>query len=262
VSKSLISCHRLYGTLVSESGGKIMKFEKNYTVGNRDVEFNHKATNKAILKYLENIACSHSDEVGYGINTIEETKVVWILLDWKLKIIERPIYGQNIKVRTWSRKMEKCCAYRDFEIYDEQENKLAIATTKWVLLNADTRRIQRIPEKMVIKYQSEPERSVFKEDIEKLYEPENKEVSIQLKTRRTDIDINNHVNNLNYLDLAYEILPDAVYNEDLKNVRIIYKHQTEPGETVDISYIKIDNKNIITIKTENKEKLHAIVELW
>ena len=106
-----------------------MIFEKNYTVGNRDIGNDHKATNKAMLKYLENIACSHSDKVGYGINTIEKTKLVWILLDWKFKVIERPIYGQTIKVKTWSRKMEKCCAYRDFEIYDESGNILAIATT-------------------------------------------------------------------------------------------------------------------------------------
>ena len=239
-----------------------MILEKMYTVGNRDVGATKKATIKAMMKYLENIACVHSDMVGYGINTIEETGVVWILLDWKFKIIERPKYGQNIKVRTWSRKMEKCSAYRDFQILDENGNVLAIATTKWVLLDASTRKIQRIPEEFTAKYQSEPERNVFGEEIEKLQETENEEYSVQVKTRRTDLDINNHVNNLNYLDLAYEILPDEVYNAELKNVRITYKHQTEPGEIVNVSYTKKENKNIITIKTENKDKLHAIVELW
>ena len=238
-----------------------MIFEKVYTVGNRDVGVTKEATNKAMMKYLENIACSHSDIVGYGINTIEETGVVWILLDWKFKIIERPKYEQNVKVKTWSRKMEKCSAYRDFQIFDEKGNVLAIATTKWVLLDTSTRKIQRIPEEFAAKYQSEPERNVFDEEIEKLQETENEEYSVQVKTRRTDLDINNHVNNLNYLDLAYEILPDEVYNAELKNVRITYKHQTEPGETVNVSYAKKENKNIITIKTENKDKLHAIVEL-
>ena len=239
-----------------------MTFEQKYTVGSRDIGNENKATNKAILKYLESIACKHSDEVGYGINTIEQTNAVWILLDWKLEVIERPIYGQTITVRTWSRKMEKCCAYRDFEVYDENNNKLARATTKWVLLEADTRKIQRIPEKMEEEYHSEPERQAFEEEIEKLREPEKEELSIQLKTRRTDIDTNNHVNNLNYLDLAYEILPDEIYNQDLKNVRITYKHQTNPRETVNISYTNNGEKNIITIKTENKVDLHAIVELW
>ena len=119
-----------------------MIFEKEYTVGNRDIENSKKATNKAIMKYLENIACSHSDMVGYGINTIEQTGVAWVLFDWKYKIIERPKYGQNIKIKTWSRKMEKCSAYRDFQIFDENENILAIATTKWVLIDTNTGKIQ------------------------------------------------------------------------------------------------------------------------
>ena len=239
-----------------------MIFEKNYTVGNRDVANNRKATNKAILKYLENIACSHSDEVGYGINTIETTKVVWVLLDWKFKVIERPTYGQTINVKTWSRKMERSCAYRDFEVYDEEGNILALATTKWAFLNADTRKIQRIPDTLESEYQSEPERKVFEEEIEKIHEPSDEQDSIQLKIRRTDIDTNNHVNNLNYLDLAYEILPKDIYEQDLKNIRITYKHQIEPGETVNISYTIQEGKNIITIKTQNKENLHAIVEIW
>lgn len=239
-----------------------MIFERHYKVGNRDIGNNNKATNKAMLKYLENIACMHSDEVGYGINTIAETKVVWILLDWKYKVIERPQYGQTIKVRTWSRKMEKYYAYRDFEICDEKENVIAIATTKWVLLGADTRKLQRIPEELVSKYEQETQRHVFENEIEKLHEIENYQYSIEVKTRRTDLDINNHVNNLNYLDLAYEILPDEIYNKELNNVRITYKHQTEPKETVNIAYARQNDKNIITIKTQNQEQLHAIVELW
>ena len=239
-----------------------MIFEQNYTVGSRDIGNNNKATNKAILKYLENIACKHSDEIGYGINTMEQTKVVWILLDWKLEVIERPKYGQTIKVITWSRKMEKCSAYRDFEVYDENGNKIARATTKWVLLDFETRKLQRIPEPMSAEYHSEPERHAFEEEIEKLHEPEVQDILMLLKTRRTDLDINNHVNNLNYLDLAYEILPDEVYNVDLRNVRITYKHQTNPRETVSISYTKQEEKNIITIKTQDKADLHAIVELW
>jgi len=238
-----------------------MIFERNYTVGNRDIGNDYRATNKAMLKYLENIACKHSDQAGHGINDIEKTKTVWILLDWKFKVIERPIYGQTIKVRTWSRKMEKCCAYRDFEIFDENEKIIAKATTKWVLLDASTRKIQRIPDEMSTKYDSECNRYVFEEEIEKLQEPEIKDEFMQLKIRRTDIDINNHVNNLNYLDLAYEILPLEVYNKDIRNIRITYKHQVEPEETVSIYYTRQEEKSIVTIKDKDNAKLHAIVEL-
>ena len=33
--------------------------------------------------------------------------------------------------------------------------------------------------------------------------------------QRRDIDINQHMHNLSYLDMAYEILPDNIYNNNL-----------------------------------------------
>ncbi len=239
-----------------------MIFESEYKVGIRDIGKENKATNKAILKYFESVACQHSDQVGFGINNIKTSNVVWILLDWKFKLLERPTYGQTLKVRTWSRKLEKCHAYRDFEAYDENGKLLAIATSKWVLLEADTRRIQKVTDEIGGKYETESEKHVFDEELEKMHVPENEQASLKLKVRRTDIDINEHVNNLNYLDLAYEVLPLDVYNKDFKNIRITYRHQTKPGETVNISYSHEQDKEIVTITTENKEELHAIIELW
>ena len=172
------------------------------------------------------------------------------------------MYGHTVKVKTWSRKIEKCCAYRDFEIYDENEKILAIATTKWVLLDAETRKIQKVTEEIGGKYESETEKHVFEEELEKIHEPQSEESSLELKVRKTDIDINNHVNNLNYLDLAYEILPLKVYEQNLKNIRITYKNQTKPEEIVKISYTKQNDKHIITIKSQDSLRLHVIIELW
>lgn len=239
-----------------------MIFERDYKVEVRDISIDKKATNKALMKYLEAIACSHSDEVGYGIYGIDTKKVVWILLDWKVKILERPNYSQKVHVKTWSRKIDKCCAYRDFQIYDENNKLLVIATSKWVLLDADSRKIMKITDEVIKGYYTEQERHVFEEEIEKVHEPEKYENSLQIKVRRSDIDINNHVNNLNYLDLAYEVVPQQIYEKDLKNIRITYKHQTEPNEIVNLYYTNENEKNIVTIKNLDNTKLHSIIELW
>ena len=84
-----------------------MKFEREYYVGIKDVGLNNKMSNYGILSCLEEIASSHSDKVGYGVNDIESKKKVWLLMDWKLKVIERREYGSKIKVETWARPIEK-----------------------------------------------------------------------------------------------------------------------------------------------------------
>ena len=39
----------------------------------------------------------HSNKVGYGALDIDKTGLSWILLDWKVQVIKRPIYSEEIK---------------------------------------------------------------------------------------------------------------------------------------------------------------------
>ena len=54
--------------------GAGMKFEKEYSVGIKDIGTKNQMTNYAFLSFLEEIASSHSNQVGYGVNDIEEKK--------------------------------------------------------------------------------------------------------------------------------------------------------------------------------------------
>ncbi len=74
-----------------------MKFEGSYKVGIREIGRNNKITNIGMLGLLEDLACKHSDIVGFGVNNIEKNHKVWILMDWKLEIIDRPTYGDELK---------------------------------------------------------------------------------------------------------------------------------------------------------------------
>ena len=50
-----------------------MIYKEKFKIGLKDIGKGREVSNKAILEYLENIGAYHSDSVGYGINTTEET---------------------------------------------------------------------------------------------------------------------------------------------------------------------------------------------
>lgn len=241
-----------------------MIFESNYIIGIRDVTIDNKATNKAILEYMEDTACRHSDEVGYGFLGIPNTQKVWLLLDWRLKVIERPTYGEEINIKTWSKGMEKCYAYRDFEVYNKQGKLIAIASSKWVLMDAQNLKIIKADDTIREAYKEELEKNAFdKDELNKIKEPAEYDKEIKYKTRKTDIDVNGHVHNLNYLDIAYEIVPEDIQKcQQYENVRITYKKEIKPNSKVKIKHMKEENKEIITIKDEENKHLHSIIELW
>ena len=118
-----------------------MIYEEKFKMGLKDVEKDNKLTNKAILEFLENIGAYHSDKVGYGANDSSQTGFSWVLLEWKVKVINRPNYGQVLNIKTWGKGMSKFFSYRDFEIYDETGRLCVIATSKWALIDTTKRKI-------------------------------------------------------------------------------------------------------------------------
>ena len=236
-----------------------MIYLSNYKIGLEDIGINNEATNKSLLKIMQDIAGLHSASVGYGALDIETKKKAWMILDWKMKVLKRPKYNDEVHAQTWSRKAERLYAYRDFELKDKDGNILAIGTSRWILVDTDRRRPVRLTPDITDLYESEIDKSVFAEEMEDIKSEDylfKKDYAIQ----RRDIDINEHMHNLNYLDMAYEILPEDVYkNKVFDNIRIIYKKEIVYGQKVECYYNVQGDNHIITAKCE--EKINAIIEL-
>lgn len=240
-----------------------MSFKKEYEIRLEDLGKGNLATDVAIMKMLEEIAEQNSFEVGFGLENLAETNCAWLLLDWKVEINKRPKYKEKIMIETWSTKMERCYGYRDFEVYNNKKELICKGTSKWVLIDIEKRRPIRIEEEAALKYAKyDKGYTVYDNEIEKIDELQNDELIFvkDYQIQRRDIDVNKHMNNIAYLELAYEILPEDVYNENIfKNVRITYKKEVRCGDLVKCYYTNKENKHVITIR--NDDKINAIVEL-
>ena len=226
-----------------------------------DVDKNNKLTNKAIINFMQETAGGHSEKLHDGLNDKEKIGTAWILLNWRVKVYFRPRYKDILQINTWVRKQEKCFSYREFEIYCKNE-LVAKAETKWVLVNVKTEKITKIPEELSIKYEANGEK-VFEDDMnEKLTNPKDSKLMYEEIVPRTKIDTNNHLNNIYYLDLAMESLPEEVYeNEALSNIEIMYKKASTYKQKLLCYYKKEEEKHIVVIEDE-KENIHAIINLW
>ena len=243
-----------------------MIFEHKARVDIGKVNGNSFITNKGMLSLLENVACMHSDEAGYGIREIPITHLSWVQLNWRVQILRRLVYGEEVTIKTWARDTTKITTLRDFEVIDKDGKTVCIATTKWTLTNIDTKGITKITEDMISKYN--PDTKIIMPDFEfkKLKEPENFTSEYVYTTQRRDIDVNKHVHNLNYLDFAYEALPEEIYEEtlsnDFNNIEIMYKNAVRFGDTSKCLYSFSDGIHTVVIKNANNNTLNAIVKLW
>lgn len=227
-----------------------------------EIDENNKLSDRGLINILSEAASKHSEEVGYGLNDIEKTGYTWMLLFWKVKFFKRPRWSTELTVKTWARDFNKISSWRDFEVYDLNGEQIAIATTEWVLIDAKKGGIGRITDELIGSY-GIVQKSVFEEDIVgKLKEDENMQEITKYTATRRDIDSNHHVNNVMYLDIAYEALPDDVDIDNFENVEIYYKKQTKFKETVNLYYSNNNNVHTVCIKGEDGKSLHTILKFF
>lgn len=238
-----------------------MIFTSDFRIGLSILTNHNYVSNKGFLSLLQDVAEMHSAHVGYGITDIEKTNYSWALLNWKVKILSRPKYGDVITINTWSRYSTKLYSYRDFEVLNSKGEVIAIATSKWILIDVEKGKVAKIEEELISKYHPE-NRSLFDIiDLPKLEEPENYSNCVNYTIRKSDIDVNNHVNNLYYLDMACEAFPDDIWKLNTCNeFEILYKHQIKLDDKIVAHYSFENDTNYIVVKSDDGKVLHSIMK--
>ena len=235
-------------------------FEKYFDIQYCDIDSNNKLTDFAFFKYLQEVACLHADKLGFGYYDSSRTRLVWLLLDWKVEIFSKPRWMDRILIKTWPSKIEVASSYRDFEVYDSNNNLIGRATSKWVLFNIDTNRISKLSDEVKSVFKPVGKR-VFDVEIEKLKEPDSFSNFIDYTISKRDIDTNLHVNNLNYIWFAYEAMPLSVFqNSNFSSIDVMYKKQCVLGDEISCFYTDLgNNEHVVTIKSKDLKIVHAIL---
>lgn len=236
----------------------------HYQVKYSDVDKNNLLTLKSLVAILQESAAFQSVEAGYSVNDIPKTHAAWIVLDWKVQFFKHPHSYENLSIQTWPRTMDKLYSYRDFEVYDENRTLVAIASSKWILVDTETKKIKKILKEVSDAYGGVTNKAVFELPWEeKIKVPEALTLNFSYTIQRRDIDTNDHVNNLHYIDYALETLDENIYLENqFNNLEVIYKKEIKYKQTIHCYYSFENNKHIITIKNENDTIIHAIVKLY
>lgn len=230
-----------------------MIYEHEFEIGLENLTNKKEVSNKFILQCFENVAAKFSEKVNRGISEVINN-ISWILIEWKLDVIKRPKYLDTVNVKCWARFDKN--AYIDYELC--VKNKIFVkATAKFVLVDKKDMSIVKPTNDIISKYKPINNKMVFDNELERLEVKDKYDETIQFNIRKSDIDINDHVHNLNYLDMVKEIIDiDSEFN----NIIIVYRKQIKYGENICVSMLK--EKDYYSFKIFNKDtnEIKCIIE--
>ena len=185
------------------------------------------------MDLAQEAAGQHAVYLGFGYDDLIATNTAWILSRVHVEFVDAPKWRENITLRTWHKGLNRLFFLRDFILTDDQGRERVKATTSWLVLNLETRRLVRDPKLMeegtvcldnVI--ETPADKVVMPKDIEPQYVMDH-------HVAYSDVDMNGHTNNAMYMQWAMDAVDyDIASTRPVKWFTINFNHETKPGDIV------------------------------
>lgn len=179
-----------------------------------------------VINYLQDCSTFQSEDIGLGVEYLEEKKRAWLLSSWRIVIDRYPVLGERIKIGTWATSSKGIYGYRDFVIMDQDGNYLVRAESIWFFCDTEKMVPVRVMPEDVAAYGNEEALDLGKAP-RKILIPEEYEEGIPVTIATHHLDTNHHVNNAQYVDIARETVPCT---KMVKGIRADYKKAAVLGE--------------------------------
>lgn len=215
-----------------------IKFQEEFKIRATEIDFNQHATLPAICNLLQEVAGNHARKLQFDITDLQKDKLTWVLHRLFVRIDRYPDWRETITIQTWPSSGDGIRAYRDFLIKDSGDSVIGKCLSYWLMMNTESRRPTRIPKEIL---QMAPKNIDHVLPVTEADFPDitNPDYSNSYNVRKTDLDLNRHVNNVRYIEWALSALPEeAKVNE----IDIKFMAESVLGDT-DIAEIRKGGEN-------------------
>ena len=182
---------------------------------------------QSLLDYFQEGAANHANDLGFGLADMRKANLLWVLSRIRTKIARHPTIGEKLQLKTWPNDFVKLFARRQFELRDEKDEIIAVASSEWLVLHADTLRIQR-PEALPESMPDNADLPCFFPMLDKIQEiPVQKILYSPIMPEA--IDVNQHLNNARYGAIADNLLVQLAGNRKFSEFQIDFRLAVTTG---------------------------------
>jgi len=203
----------------------------------------------SLLNYFQDCSVLQTrDSVG-GLMELRNRGYAWVIASWQVIINRYPMLNEKITTGTIPYNFKGFLGSRNFLMTDELGKQIAIANSLWTFMDVKTMKPTRIPDDVGASYPLED-----KLDMEytsrKIRLPNDEEYKHieDIIVEHHHIDINGHVNNNVYLQIAINVAENEFNISDISSLRVEYRSQAHLGDKIKI------NENIRVNEADGKTK--------
>lgn len=203
-----------------------------FRVRSYEVDYQGETNISTICDYFQEAAGLHAQKLQFDISDLQKKGLTWVLYKMQVKIHSFPKRWEDIKVITWPSAGDGIRAYRDYQLFNDNDELLAVGLSQWMVLDIKKKRPVKIPDELM-SYRFRTDDHVLelhKESLKKI----GKEQSESITTASiNDLDMNRHVNNVRYVDwITGYNLTGSKNGKKCRELIIQYASETKAGDKI------------------------------
>lgn len=208
----------------------------------------------SVLDIFQDIASAHAELLGIGFNALDSKNLLWVVARTKFETVKNPEKYSEINIRTWPLSPKGLVCRREYLMTDKDGSVLIKGSSDWLVIDKSTRKPVR-PDGIY------PKNSEFKTDcmteerLRRIKPAESFDRTFEMTPAFSYADVNGHVNNIKYADMAFDALNPE--NSRLKAFQIDYHNEIKPYEKLILSVFEENGRAVISGETEESEKAYT-----
>lgn len=225
---------------------------KSYTLNFHHVDSQNQLRLTTLFKMMQDTAWTHANDNKMGLDLLAQNRF-WALSRLLLEMKTYPKWEETIHIKTWAKHADGLFAYRDFLILDDQKNTIGACSSIWLLVDLERRRPVRLGpllEQMPILKED-----ALQKEVGKLPKIEGGTIAEHFKIRPSDIDMNQHVNNVQYIQWIMDSIPESIsQDKQLETIHIQFMAECSLGEEVSVYIEKRQSNNSTNLRNYGRRK--------
>ena len=227
-------------------------FEKQFDLRYFEMNKWGEASPLTIATLLQEAASDHCSAIGHGLFDLYAQNIGWLLLSGYMHINRYPLFKEKITIRTWMSHNTSTRCYRENIIFDRNNNVIGKARGLWLFFNTKKKRPVRIFDNILQGWMPHSEMCVDYGIEDQLMQWEEVKCKKSFNVHHYDLDANNHVNNLRYLQWALETVPDYYFDtKQLSTLDVRFIREAHYGQTVESVAMAEENKDCFYHRIQN-----------